>query len=271
MINRVRGHTLSHSNAQSRFRFIVWASELGSLHFDQIEHMISSRTFWQRNSQRCNDSHCYNGGKSDKPVNQVMSAAFWHKPFSCIAFTVLQTMAQMMTEAECIGKMWINPLQNDWHQVCILSDLVTLDQLRNHDFENTQCKSDFPAGMLHQMDAEGNLLQIESRCKSCETETFVRQLVQPTTSCRKCTKQNTCSQIHTTRKEQIKLMENKFNSYSRYFLVPRRTRSSSESMNGSDKVGGRWTAVYSRNLPSPSYFHGDDERNSEFLASTERR
>ena len=43
-----------------------------------------------------------------------------------------------------------------------MSDLVTLDQFRNHDFEDSQSKGYLLAGKLLAMNAEGNLLHIES-------------------------------------------------------------------------------------------------------------
>ena len=61
---------------------------------------------------------------------------------------------------------------------CILSDLVTLYQLRNHEFTGTQeghyCR---------------NARRFCLRFKSCETQRFVRELVVLTMSCRKCTMQ----------------------------------------------------------------------------------
>ena len=92
-----------------------------------------------------------------------------------------------------------------------------------------------------------NLLQIESPFQSCETNRFVKQLGQLTTSCRKCTKQMfTSSQIlfyvwkrrrctcqkssspkdgksisSTARTPQGELMGNKVHSNSTYFLVPK--------------------------------------------------
>ena len=45
---------------------------------------------------------------------------------------------------------------------CVLIDVVTLDQWRNHDFVDTQSKRDFLVGVIYLMNAEGHLLQIES-------------------------------------------------------------------------------------------------------------
>ena len=98
--------------------------------------------------------------------------------------------------------------------------------------------------------------------KFCETKRFLRHLVQSKTSCRKCTKQKfTSSQIllyvwenrrwtcqksssrkggksisSTTKTPQRELMGNTFSSSSTSFLVPKRTRLCSKSMNGFAKV-----------------------------------
>ena len=102
-------------------------------------------------------------------------------------------MAQKMTKGEFIDKMWDQCSSKLLKSGCILSYLVTVHQLRNHDCEDAQGKRDLLAGMLFTMGAEDNPLQIESRFTSCE---FARQLVQWTTSCRKCTRRKfTSSQI----------------------------------------------------------------------------
>ena len=77
-------------------------------------------------------------------MSQMNSAAFLANP-SCIAFAVLQRVTQMMTKAECVDKMWNQYSSTLVKSGCILSDLVTLDQLRSHDFEDTQGKTDFLA------------------------------------------------------------------------------------------------------------------------------
>ena len=70
-------------------------------------------------------------------MNQMMFAAFLEKNFSYSAFTVLQTMTQKMTDAECIDKIR-NQCSSEWlESECIIWDLPSLDQLRNHDFEDT--------------------------------------------------------------------------------------------------------------------------------------
>ena len=51
-------------------------------------------------------------------------------------------MAQKMTEVECIDQMF--------------------DQVLTHDFEDRKSKRDLLAGMLYQINVEGNVLQIES-------------------------------------------------------------------------------------------------------------
>ena len=70
-----------------------------------------------------------------------------------------QTMAQMITKAECIDKVWDQYSSMVLKFVCILSDVVTLKQPSNHEFTGTQDNKNFLAGMLFTMSAKGNLLQ----------------------------------------------------------------------------------------------------------------
>ena len=51
--------------------------------------------------------------------------------------TVLQTMTQKMTYAECIYKVRIQYVPEWLKSECILCDSLSFDQLRNHDFEDT--------------------------------------------------------------------------------------------------------------------------------------
>ena len=90
---------------------------------------------------------------------QVMSTAFLTNPFFCTVFTVRQTI-QYSSKLLKSG--------------CILCHVLSLDQLRNHGFENTQRKRSLLAGRFYQMKAEGNFLLIEYpfqilRKKVCET------------------------------------------------------------------------------------------------------
>ena len=84
-------------------------------------------------------------------------------------------MAQMMTKAECNDKMWDQYSSKVFQSGRIRGDIVTSEQLSNHKFTSTQDERDFPAGVLSTMNAEGNILQIESSFqilrsrKVCET------------------------------------------------------------------------------------------------------
>ena len=77
--------------------------------------------------------------------------SFSRKPFCCTAFAAHQTVAQKMTEAKCIVKMWDQYSSKLLKSGGSLSDLLSLAQLRNHDFEYTQSKRDLLAEMLCQM------------------------------------------------------------------------------------------------------------------------
>ena len=66
-------------------------------------------------------------------------------------------------------KMWDRHFSKLMESSCILSDVLSLDQLRNHVFEDTQGKRDLPAGMLHQMQVKGNLLQEEGNLLQMES------------------------------------------------------------------------------------------------------
>ena len=83
-------------------------------------------------------------------------------------------MSQMMTKAKCIDKMWDQYSSKVLKTCGILSEIVTLDQLRNHEFKGTEDKRDLLAGKLFAMSAEG---------KSCESKKFVRQFVPSTKNC----------------------------------------------------------------------------------------
>ena len=77
-----------------------------------------------------------------------------------------------MTKGEFIDKMWDQCSSKLLKSGCILSYLVTVHQLRNHDCEDTQGKRDLLAGMLFTMGAEDNPLLIESPLhilRVCET------------------------------------------------------------------------------------------------------
>ena len=156
----------------------------------------------------------------------------------------------------------MNTLQWFRNQVFILSDLVTLDQLSNHEFQGTQDQKNLLARMLFTMSVEATSCRSSPRVKSCETKRSVRQLVQLTMSCQKCTKQMfTSSQIRfyvwesrrwtcqksssprdgksissNTGNLQGWLMETRCSSYSTHLLAERRTKSCVRSMNGFDKV-----------------------------------
>ena len=129
--------------------------------------------------------------------------------------------------------------------MAILNDPVSSDKFCDHDLEVTQSKRDLLAGMLYQMKAECNFLQIGSRVKSCETKRYVRQLSnrqrvvenargRSSRLLRFCSMSGKISdgfvrnqaygkmETSTTRTPQRELMDNKFNSYSTWFLVPRR-------------------------------------------------
>ena len=95
-------------------------------------------------------------------MNHATSAAFHHNSLICNAFVVHHTTAQKMTKAEFIDDMWNRFSSTLLKSGCTQSDSVTLDQLRSHDFENTQGKRDFLAGKLFTMGPEGSLLQIDS-------------------------------------------------------------------------------------------------------------
>ena len=69
-------------------------------------------------------------------------------------------MAPKMTESEFTDTMWNQYPSTLWKSDCILGDFVSLDQLRNRGFEDTQSKRDFFAEMLDPMKPEGNFLQI---------------------------------------------------------------------------------------------------------------
>ena len=56
-------------------------------------------------SPRCNGIHCGVCGKSDDPLNHMMSAAFLANPSLVQLLAKLQAMSQMTTQAECVGKM----------------------------------------------------------------------------------------------------------------------------------------------------------------------
>ena len=75
-------------------------------------------------------------------------------------------MSQMMTNAKCIDEMWDQYSSKVLKSCGILSEIVTLDQLRNHEFKGTEDKRDLLAGKLFAMSAEGK--SCESK-KVCET------------------------------------------------------------------------------------------------------
>ena len=108
-----------------------------------------------------------------QPFDSSHVRSFSRKPFSCIAFSAHQTMAQKMAKADCLDKMWRHD-SSKLKSGCILSDFVTWDHLSNHSFEDTQSKSDLLAGVLCHMSAEGNHLQMDCIAK----KRFARQLVQ---------------------------------------------------------------------------------------------
>ena len=68
--------------------------------------------------------------------------SFSYKPFCCTAFTVLQTMVQKLTEAECLVKLRNQYCSNLLKPGCILDDFLSLDLLRRHGLEDTQSKRD---------------------------------------------------------------------------------------------------------------------------------
>ena len=100
---------------------------------------------------------------------------FSHKPSSDTAFIVLQTMAQKITEAECVDKMWNQYSFFFLKSSCILNDLAFLYQLRNHELTCTREKRNLLPGMLF---GRGTCCKSSPRFRFRETRRFVRQSVQ---------------------------------------------------------------------------------------------
>ena len=136
--------TLNHSvliNLFANKRSIGGYFDNGNVHHDAILWKIS--------------------GKSDDPMNQVMSAAFLANP-SLAQLQWRQAESQMMTQAEWFDQMWNEHSSKALKSGCILGDILTLEPLSNHEFTCTHHKRDLLAGMLFTMSAESNLLQTKS-------------------------------------------------------------------------------------------------------------
>ena len=166
-----------HKNAQSRFGLVVWESEFGPFYSDQVRanqpsvvDILTKGMF--ATMQRHLSLHFWQIGQ---PYESNAVRSFSRTTFSCTAFAEPQTMAQMMTKAECNDKMWDQYSSKVFQSGRILGDIVTSEQLSNHEFRSTQDKRDFLAGVLFAVSAEGNILQIESSFqilrsgKVCET------------------------------------------------------------------------------------------------------
>ena len=128
-------------------------------------------------SPRCNDISLLSLWQIRRPYETCDVRSFSRKPFSCSGLEKPQAMSQMMTQATCVDQMWDQYSSKVLKSGCILGNLVTLEQLGNHEFTCAQDKRDLLAG--------GVLVSDLARQKR-----FVRQLVQSTVICRKCTRQN---------------------------------------------------------------------------------
>ena len=88
--------------------------------------------------------------------------SFSHKPFSCSAFGKLQAMSQVTTQAESVDQIRNQYAPNVLKSGCALSDHLTLEQLRNHEFIFTQDHRNLLAGMLFSLKAERDLLHVDT-------------------------------------------------------------------------------------------------------------
>ena len=127
------------------------------------------------------------------------------------------------------------------------------------------------------------LLQVDTSSQILDNWSFRRRIVAQTPSCVWEIERLTTSSSRkygmiissNTGNLQGELMEKRFSSYCRCF-VAKRTISCAKSVSGFEEAKEKIDTLLlqkpaSRNLPSTSYFHGNDERSSDFFIGTERR
>ena len=79
-----------------------------------------------------------------------------------VATQMTVAMSQVMTHAECVEQMWDQYATKVLKSSCVLDNRLSLEQWSNQKFTYTQDKRDLLAGMPFAINAEGNLLPIDT-------------------------------------------------------------------------------------------------------------
>ena len=109
---------------------------------------------------------CWNCGKSDDPMNQVLSAAILTNPSLAHLQQSPNQCRKWRHKPRVLTRCGINTRAKYWNQVAFWTSIWPWN---NWEIMSSQDNRDLLAGMLFTMGAEVNLLQVESSFRPCET------------------------------------------------------------------------------------------------------
>ena len=245
---------------------------------DQLADILT-----RERAQRCSGSHCFNYGNYGNPMIQVMSAVFITNFFLALFSLCPRRWRKRWRKLYVLRKRGIDTLQHNWNQVaCWLSKVA----------------GTFNQEVLYQMKAEDNLLQIESpfqilrnkqvcetirpidnelsKMHAAEVHIFSEPVLCLGRSAMTTPEINfteRCKEHLEYCKDLAKIIVGQTIHFAFHIFFGAEPN---EIMLKSDewisaRPRRRRTSGYSRDLPTSSRSHGNDERSSSFLTRTERR
>ena len=70
----------------------------------------------------------------------MLTAAFLANPSLAQLWHISQAMSQVLTQDDCVDQIWDQYSSQVWKSICILGDIVALEQWSNHEFQCTRNK-----------------------------------------------------------------------------------------------------------------------------------